>query len=140
MHARVTIPMPVLFCGLLLIAGCGESSKMAEVSGTLTRNGNPVPYLTVHFVPFSGRSSWGLADEKGRFSLKQDNKIEGAVVGMHKVWVDWRPRSPQEEMEPKNAKKPAELDKIKEKYGSESVSPLKIEITKDVNNLEIKLD
>jgi hypothetical protein len=43
-------------------------------------------------------------------------------------------------MEPKNAKKPAELDKIKEKYGSESVSPLKIEITKDVNNLEIKLD
>lgn len=129
----------VLLTGLALLAGCGDNPKVVTVSGTLTRNGKPVPYLTIHFIP-DGRASWGVSDESGRFSLKQDNKTPGALVGSHTVWVEWRPASAKEEMNPKQANKPADLTAIQEKYGSDKKSPLKIEITKPVEDLEIKLD
>jgi hypothetical protein len=43
-------------------------------------------------------------------------------------------------MDPKQAKKPTELTAIQDKYGSDRKSPLKIDITQAVNDLEIKLD
>jgi hypothetical protein len=129
-----------LIIGLLVLTGCGSGSNVVEVSGTLTRNGKPVPYLTIHFDPENGRSSWGVSDENGQFSMRQDKKTPGVPVGTHTVWVEWRPLSPNDEMDPKNAKKPTDLASIVEKYGSEARSPLKIEIDKSVDNLEIKLD
>jgi hypothetical protein len=125
---------------MLTLAGCSSGSNVVEVSGILTRNGKPVPYLTIHFAPENGRSSWGVSDENGQFSMKQDKKTPGVLVGTHTVWVEWRPLSPIDEMDPKNAKKPQDLASIMEKYGSETRSPLKIEIDKSVDNLEIKLD
>jgi hypothetical protein len=125
---------------MLVLTGCSSGSNVVEVSGRLTRNGNPVPYLTIHFVPENGRASWGVSDENGQFSMKQDKKTPGVLVGTHTVWVEWRPLSPKDEMDPKNANKPPDLASIMEKYGTEARSPLKLEIDKSIDNLEIKLD
>jgi hypothetical protein len=137
MHSFRALPLVI---GMLVLSGCGGGSNVVEVSGMLTRNGKPVPYLTIHFVPENGRSSWGVSDGNGQFSMKQDKKTSGVLVGTHTVWVEWRPLTPIDEMDPKNAKKPTDLASIREKYGTEARSPLKIEIGKSVDNLEIKLD
>jgi hypothetical protein len=126
---------------LVLLAGCNHGTRVVKVSGTLTRGGKPVPKLTIHFMPDAGgRPSWGLADENGRFTLEYDNTQKGALTGTHTVWVQWRPTSMQEEMNPKLANKPADLNAILDKYGDEKKTPLKIEITGATDNLEIKLD
>lgn len=125
---------------LALLAGCSDGPKVVRVSGTVTHNGKPVPSLTVHFIPETGRPSWGLTDENGRFTLEYDNKLQGALVGSHTIWVQWRPKSPQEEMNPKLSTRPADFPAIQGKYGSQEKSPLKIEITKAVDDLEVKLD
>lgn len=129
-----------LSCAALVFAlGCG-GPKVVKVSGTVSAGGKPIPSLTIHFVPETGRPSWGLTDENGRFTLEYDNKLQGALVGTHTVWVQWRPRSPQEEMNPKLANRPAESAAIQAKYGTQGKSPLKVEITRAVEDLEIKLD
>ncbi|MFM8275192.1 MAG: hypothetical protein ACKODX_23065 [Gemmata sp.] len=137
--ARRAAPAALLFVALAALCGCNSGPKIVPVSGTLTRNGKPVPYLTVNFEPATGRPSWGVADENGRFTLEYDITNKGAVTGTHTVWVIWRPSSPQEEFNPAKAKKPAELDAIQTKYGS-GKSPIKVDITAATDSLEIKLD
>lgn len=122
------------------IAGCDGKPKVVAVSGTLTQNGKPVPFMTIHFVPADGRASWGVTDENGRFSLKQDSKTPGVAVGSHTVWVEWRPLTPTDEMDPKNARKPSNVEALQEKFGSAKASPLKIEIAKSIEDIEVKLD
>ncbi|MBN9121701.1 MAG: hypothetical protein J0I06_21605 [Planctomycetes bacterium] len=133
----------LLFVALACLGGCGgDGPKVVAVSGTLTRNGQPVPRMTVNFEPASGRPSWGVSDENGRFTLEYDEKTKGAVVGTHTVWVLWRPSSPKEELDAMKGrtKKPADAEAIQQKYGAPTKSPIKIEVTKSVDNLEIKLD
>jgi hypothetical protein len=123
-----------------LLTGCGGRPSLVEASGTVLRSGQPVPYLTVHFVPVDGKPSWGVTDENGRFSLKQNNKNPGVMTGTHTVWVEWRPLSPKDEMDPANARKPKDLEAILQKYGPEANSPLRIEVTQPTQDLEVKLD
>jgi hypothetical protein len=127
--------------GLLLAIGvvCGCDSggpKIVKVSGVLTRNGQPVPNLEVYFMPTSGRPSVAMADAQGRFNLGYTPDQDGAVTGTHTVFVVFNP--PQSGAERVAA--PADVRPILEKYGTKDVSPIKVEITKAVSNLEIKLD
>jgi hypothetical protein len=136
------MPLSLTLCGL----SCAPSGpKVVAVSGTVTRNGKPVPNLFLNFEPDHGRPSWALADEQGRFTLEYDDRQKGAITGTHTVWVLWRPRSPEEEMidlgqRAGKVNKPADLPAITEKYGSREKSQLRVEITKPVTDLEIKLD
>ena len=118
-----------------LLCGCGDSGpKVVPVSGTLTRNGTPVPFMEVYFIPIQGRNSVGMSDDLGRFKLGYTVDTEGAQVGSHSVFVTFNP--PAETGFPP----PPELAQITAKYGSTEVSPIKIEITEPVDDLEIKLD
>jgi len=135
----------VLALVLGLLAGCSDGPKVVQVSGKVTRAGKPVPGIFLNFEPDNGRPSWASADDNGNFKLNYDEKQDGAVVGKHTVWVLWRPRNPQEEMIDQGmakgkTSKPKDLAVITEKFGSKEKSPLKIEITKSVSDLEIKLD
>ncbi len=126
----------LLFVGIAL-CGCGSGGpKIVKVSGVLTRNGKAVPNLEVYFMPTHGRNSVGMADEQGRFKLGYTADQEGALVGTHTVFVVFNP--PQSGAERVAA--PADVRPILEKYGSLEKSPIKVEITKAVSNLEIKLD
>jgi hypothetical protein len=121
----------------LALVGCDSGGpKIVRVSGVLTRNGKPVPNLEVYFMPTQGRPSVGMADDQGRFNLGYTHDQEGALVGTHTVFVVFNPpRSGAERVAP-----PADLRPILEKYQDKDTSPLKVEITKAVKDLEIKLD
>jgi hypothetical protein len=128
--------------GLLLIAlpvaalacGCGPSGpEVVKVSGVVTHNGKPIPNVEVFFMPTHGRNSVGMADDQGRFNLGYTADTEGALVGEHTVFVVYH--SPTIEQGPV----PVDLRPILSKYGSEK-SPYKVNITKAVTDLQIKLD
>ena len=127
-----------LLCAVTLASsGCGPGGpKIVPVSGVLTRNGKPVPNLEVYFMPIQGRNSVGMADDQGRFSLGYTVGQDGAVTGTHTVFVVYNP--PMSGATQSAA--PADMRPIIEKYGSAEKSPIKVEITKAVKDLEIKLD
>lgn len=79
---------------LLTTAGCpsGESFPLANVSGTVTHNGEPMPGVMVTFYPRgsadnpnSGPYSEGVTDASGKYSLTTRYGNPGAVVGTHRV-------------------------------------------------------
>ncbi|MDB5389153.1 MAG: hypothetical protein JWM11_4799 [Planctomycetaceae bacterium] len=134
------------FVGLLTISlGCGRSNGVAlhNVSGTLTRNGKPVPGLMVHFDPLTTkRGSTARAGADGKFTMKYDSQQNGVPPGEHKIWVEYLPANPREEMELQSGKQqyPPETQAILEKYGSAAVTPLREVVKADQRSLEVKLD
>jgi hypothetical protein len=142
-HASVSRSFIAFICAAsccLGAPGCSSRPEIVEVSGRLTRNGQPVGNLIVNFQPDAGRPSWGRADENGSFTLSYDPENDGARVGMHTVYVKYKPGSMAEEMGQLKVKHHPDEAAILEKYGDLSTSPLRIEITDEVADLELKLD
>src|SRR5256885_1115694 len=118
---------------VLIAAALGCSSggpDIVPVSGRVTRNGKPVPNVTIYFHPASGRPSLGECDADGRFTLRYTHDQDGAKVGNHTVCVVYFP-------DPSRGAAPADFKEIAAKYGTPEQSPLKIEIKKSEPNLEI---
>lgn len=74
----------------ITISGCGNNSSLANVSGTITYEGKPVPKLSVFFSPqpvgdniAPGPYSHGSTDADGKFTLKTRHKDAGALIGSH---------------------------------------------------------
>lgn len=81
-----------LACMLLAIVavGCGRRGMESTVSGTVTVAGEPVPAgVEVEFLPQTpGASpSKGLTDASGRYILKFNAYVAGAMPGDHVVSV-----------------------------------------------------
>jgi len=76
-------------CALVLAVGCGESFKLAQVSGTVTVDGVPAANLQVMFEPQdkSQPSSIGFTKGDGTYQLRCSSGVDGAVVGAHTVRV-----------------------------------------------------
>jgi len=122
---------------LVAIYGCGHGGpEVVHVTGTVTQQGKPIPNIIVNFMPEKGRPSWAITDEKGQYSLKYNREHDGAVTGRHTVWVGPPPpNNPIEEMQG-----PKALPKNLQKYGSESTTPLRFEVSTDNQVIDIKLD
>ena len=81
-----------------MLAGCGgKSYDLAEVSGVVKYNGEPLEGLAVRFLPnsekgTSGPDSIGITDANGKYTLMvaslEDTK--GAVIGTHRVVIEDR--------------------------------------------------
>ena len=74
---------------LVLSLGCGDGGPaIAEVSGTVTLKGEPVPGLMLSFAPDSGgKTSGGMTKSGGAFRLVYNTKKAGAIVGKHTVYA-----------------------------------------------------
>jgi hypothetical protein len=135
-----------MLCVVLCVStGCGGSDGIVlhRVSGTLVRGGKTVPDLMVHFDPVAnGRGSSATSDIDGKFTLKYDAQRTGILPGEHKVWVQYLPSSPQEEMDIQTGKRqlPPETQAILSKYGLASTTPLREVIKGDQKDLQVKLD
>jgi hypothetical protein len=83
---------------LFATAGCGKASSLAEVSGTVTLNGKPLPGVLVTFYPIAEKGdqplamSFGTSDDNGKFTLTCQDNRPGAFVGKHRVTVTWPPK------------------------------------------------
>ena len=127
----------------LVLVGCAKPPEVVPVEGVVLLNGQPLPHAEVQFVPMTpglGAEyvATGVTDENGRFTLEYDPQTKGAQVGTHTVSAKFQPRTPDEEMgkvKPHPSVKP-----VTEKYGDAAKSPMKVEITRSTDNLELKFD
>lgn len=86
------LPPLVVLLAALLAAGCSGDPPLAEVSGKVVLNGQPLKNVRVDFQPdpdkgTRGKGATGVTDDNGNFTLKYDGAKPGAVVGHHKVTV-----------------------------------------------------
>src|SRR5690349_1889076 len=81
---------------LLLVAGCSDGPRLAEVSGRVTIDGRPAPKVHVQFEPVGsadnpnpGPGSIGITDEQGIYRLRTVwPQEDGAVIGKHQVRIN----------------------------------------------------
>ena len=88
--------LPMLL-GIGLLSGCGGGHDYADVSGTVTLNGEPLPDAWVEFQPVGedkdaklGFGARGKTDAQGRYTLRTaelDDDHDGVVVGKHMVRI-----------------------------------------------------
>jgi hypothetical protein len=76
-----------VFCGLLLLTGCGGPSDVGGVEGVVTLDGKPLPDAMVQFQPESGRPSVGMTDTGGHYELQYTADAAGAALGRHTVRI-----------------------------------------------------
>ncbi|QDS93005.1 hypothetical protein FF011L_17600 [Roseimaritima multifibrata] len=80
--------VPCLFClAALVLSGCGDGVDNSAVSGTVTLDGAPLEGAVVEFQPTDGRSSVGVTDAEGNYTLQLTASISGAIIGDHKVTI-----------------------------------------------------
>lgn len=81
-----------LLAVLLFLAstGCSPNSGLPDlgtVTGVVTLDGQPLPGVSVKFVPADGRTSSGMTDASGKYELTYTRDVKGAPVGEHKVYI-----------------------------------------------------
>lgn len=121
---------------LLLVMGCRSGKQIVQIKGVATRAGKPVSGLTLHFYPKEGRPSWGESNDKGEFGLSYDPQRNGAEVGPHKVWVEFRGGGVPGETGGRTPEQKA----ILAKYGNREQPAIDVTIEKANQLVEIKLD
>jgi hypothetical protein len=82
----------VLLLAIVLLAvalGCGGSDRpdLAEVEGTVTLDGAPLPGARIEFKPAQGKISSATTGENGHYELVYLRDIKGAVPGKHTVTI-----------------------------------------------------
>jgi hypothetical protein len=81
---------PLVAIALATLIGCSRSKQppLGTVDGFVTLDGKPLAAAAVLFTPDGrGRTSIGITDADGRYSLTYLRDIKGADVGRHKVRI-----------------------------------------------------
>ena len=120
----------------LLSTGCGGEQKVDHVTGTVRWDGKPVAKVVVIFMPSPGRPSWGLTDENGKYKLHYTRGQEGAMRGTHKVYFSHRACKAREE----GKDPPDDVKALIEKFGDKETTPLRYEVTKHGQVIDINID
>jgi hypothetical protein len=80
---------------LLVLLGCGaRAPRVAQVSGRVTLDNQPLPKASVTFVPMAskenenpGPTAQGMTDADGRYQLSVDVSTPGAIVGKCRIYI-----------------------------------------------------
>src|SRR5262245_14949605 len=128
----------------LLLAGCSRGGpEIVPIEGNLTYQGEPVPNVRIYFVPTSGRPSWGISDDNGRFVLDYDLDHDGAKVGTHTIWLVDQGQNVDPTLAMSGAatrkKRSPELAAVIAKHAQDK-STLQVEVKKADRNFQLKLD
>ena len=133
--------------GLLILPACSPSQPTGDVmatvsaSGKLTLNGAPLEFYQVLFFPTDGRPAAGITGADGKFVLGTNGTDDGAMVGTHKVAVNWvGPPStdPNEGMTEFTSPPPPTVE-IDPKYSNPETSGIVIEVPASGSE-ELKVD
>ena len=82
MRTGMALPLLLVGCG-----GSGDRPELGTVTGTVTKNGEPLANAWITFNPEKGRASGGRTDEQGHYSLQYLSDAAGAKVGTHTVKI-----------------------------------------------------
>lgn len=122
---------------VLALSGCGDTPRLARVSGVLTFKGTPVPNVQLDFYPEAGRPSWGLTDAAGRFTLEYDPEHQGVLPGKHKVFAKMGPGF--EKFPGERPTLSPEMTEFFDKYSAVN-SPVVVEIQADTKEIALSWD
>lgn len=80
----------LVLIGVMALGCSGQAFRTAEVTGTITSNGKPVPGILVMFAPPGGSAqglppAYGVTDATGRYRVMRPKGKSGAVVGLNDV-------------------------------------------------------
>lgn len=136
----------VFLCSIVSTGGCGSSDapSLAECSGSVTFNGQPVANADVSFFVANAPLAIGSTDASGAFKIKT-GKNNGAPIGKAKVSIFKSPQSekpqasssmnPEEmqkmQMAAMSQKKTPEKSPIPSRYADPKSSNLTVEVTTD---------
>jgi hypothetical protein len=131
-----------LWTALLCVAGCGsDGPEIAEVSGLVTLDGQPVPGATITFFPENpeGSPSYGGTDQQGKYTLMFTRKKYGAMLGKHRVEIETPRRSASEiaEMKAEGQEVPDRPATIPKKYRQPGA--LTAEVNRGGNKIDFEL-
>jgi len=135
--------LSVLALLAVTVCGCGGGPDIVDVTGTVTRGGQPVQDLTVYFMPEEGRPSWGTTDAQGKFTLHYSRAQDGVRTGKNKVYVTYDPKPSDPGVEHGALEGrfdlPPDIQAIVEKYGNKDTTPLEFDIQKS-QEIALELD
>ena len=118
--------LTVLAALLATSAGCRQGPDLAEVTGKVTHQGQPVEGAFVDFIPLGeGKQSVGYTDEQGEYRLQYTLRWTGALVGRHRVSIRIYPREGVKTIS------------VPEKYGHQS--KVEFEVEPGSNRFDIDL-
>ncbi len=124
-----------LACGLIAMGvGCGAmgGAEVAEVTGKITLDDQPLSDVEVAFAPASGgTTSIGYTDEAGTYALVYNAERDGAEVGEHTIRVT------RVQPEEQDGEKPKLREELPASYNANS--ELKITITPGSQTVDIPL-
>ncbi|MEX0794988.1 MAG: hypothetical protein WD045_17745 [Pirellulaceae bacterium] len=122
-------------CGAAPVAPTGRP-PVAQVVGTVTRQGQPVQNAIVQFHPDSGGDrGTGHTDQSGKFTISTYGPQDGAVVGTHVVTVTPLP----DVGAVPGVDSPSTSGSFPEAYASPEKSPLTVEVEEKKNSFELEL-
>lgn len=130
-----------IMLGVTCLAGCGGAEHpLAQVKGTVTRDGKPMEHIMVHFLPNQGRPSWGVTDAQGRYTMEYTDR-KGVEIAQHKVYVTFSPQDIQVKMDLEfgKYKVPPEIKEILKKYGDPETTPLTYDV-QESQTIDLALD
>lgn len=141
-----------ILAALVLVPACAKPvpPPIVDASGTVTLNGEPLPHVSIRFVPlFKGFGAEviaeGVSDAKGNFTLVCMG-TNGACVGPHRVLIEEGPLPKEAQGESGRAQMAMtrflqSLDNrpIPAAYGNMAQSPVTVEITADQAKYDLKL-
>lgn len=141
------------------LAGCKSEPQFSKVSGTVTKNGQPVARVEVRFVPLDEKLNKfigaGITDEEGKYTIAIPGREEDVCcTGQSKVMVREAPipdeiRGQLQQDEGRGAGNMSALQQYKaslknrpipKSYGVLHSTPLKADIApvEDVYDIELK--
>ena len=122
----------LMLLGLLSGCGGGDRPPLADVTGKVTFDGQPLSGARVIFEPEEGRPSYGMTDTNGEFTLEYMTEVPGAKIGPHTVRI----RAAVADANDPEAPLPQET--IPARYNQNST--LKEEVKDDDNHFEFTLE
>ena len=71
----------------LVTSACSRGPNLGAVSGVVSQDGIPLPYVLVQFQPVEPRGTYASAytNLDGRYTLQFTEAKKGAIVGRHEV-------------------------------------------------------
>ncbi len=131
----------LVVCAITAI-GCGgenDAPETVSVTGIVTYQGNPMPNLSVGFIPDKGMLASGITDAEGRFDLTTSDPGDGAIVGAYKVSINFVPEQTPE-MPGFPGSENAPKSPIPTKYADVSTSGLTATVDSDSSKNDFKFE
>ena len=85
-HGWFLLNVTVLAVGLF-VSGCSKGPDLGRVSGVVSQDGVPIPFVLVQFRPLEEKGAYASAytNEDGYYELRFSQSKRGALIGSHEV-------------------------------------------------------